>query len=89
MMAEPPSREQFPVVITKGHASVKPYRVRKRGKDHYCVTYRSTEGRQRRMFSNLEVARREANNAAHTLSIGDLHALKLTGTEREFYVAAR
>lgn len=78
----------FPLIIKKGHASVKIYRVENRGKKMFTVSYRSPAGRQRRMFADLEAARREANTVAANLAGGDLEALKLTGRERQLYVAA-
>lgn len=81
-------KSEFPVVITKGHASVKIYRTENRGKAMFTLAYRSPAGRQRRMFADLENARREANTVAANLAGGDLEALKLTGRERQLYVAA-
>ena len=81
-------RLRFPQTVTKGHASVKIYRVENRGKEMFTVSYRSPAGRQRRMFADYETARREANNIAAHLAGGDLEALKLTGRERQLYVAA-
>lgn len=81
-------RTPFPQTIKKGHASVKIYRVVNRGKEMFTVVHQSPTGRQRRMFAELETARREANNIAAHLAGGDLEALKLTGRERQLYVAA-
>jgi integrase len=83
-----PSHNTFPQIVTKGHASVKIYRNENRGKEMFTVSYRSPAGRQRRNFSDLETARREANNVAAHLAGGDLEALKLSGRERQLYVAA-
>ena len=86
MQKEP--RTAFPLTVKKGHASVKIYRVENRGREMFTVSYRSPSGRQRRMFADLDTARREANSIAVNLAGGDLEALKLTGRERQLYVAA-
>jgi len=84
-----PVQSEFPVRITKGHAVVNVYRVRNRDKANYTVAYQSgTGGRQRKTFADLETAKREAHNIAAKLADGDLQALKLTGAERQIYVAA-
>ncbi len=82
------TKPAFPLVIKKGHASVKIYRTENRGKEMFTVSYPSPAGRQRRMFAGLDAARREANNLAAHLAGGDLEAMKLTGRERQLYVAA-
>src|SRR5205814_309038 len=62
--------------------------VKNRGKTHYCVSYVKTTGRERKNFADLAKAREEAATIAHNLAGGDLEALKLTGRERQIYVAA-
>jgi integrase len=79
---------QFPISVKKGHATVKIYRVKNRDRTHYTVSYVTTNGRARRSFADLELARTEATTVAHNLAGGDLEALKLTGRERQMYVAA-
>ena len=69
--------DEFPMVIQKGHAVVTIYRMKHRDGFTYAVTYRSPTGRVKQSFKDLEAARREANNKAHQLSVGDLEALKL------------
>ena len=86
MQKEP--KAAFPVTIKKGHATVKIYRMKQRGGWNYAVTYVSPTGRMKRNFSDLELARREAATVAYSLAGGDLEALKLTGRERQLYVAA-
>ena len=80
---------QFPIPIKKGHATVKIYEVRNRDKMNYTVAYvDGPNGRKRKTFADLELAKREANTIAAKLADGDLQALKLTGADRQIYVAA-
>lgn len=83
-----PSPSTFPLTVKKGHAVVKIYRMKLRDGFNYAVTYVTPTGRVKRNFADLELARREAATIAHTLAGGDLEALKLTGRERQLYVAA-
>jgi integrase len=87
IMKEQP-KDKFPVTVKKGHASVKIYKVRNRFKTNYCVSYIGATGRQRRNFANLDLAKREAANIAQNLADGDMEALKLTGEQKQIYVAA-
>ncbi len=80
--------DTFPLIISKGHASVKIYKGTNRGKDIFTLSYVTASGRQRENFMDLEEARREANTRAALLAQGDLEALKLTGRERQIFVAA-
>jgi len=82
------TQDEFPMTIKKGHAVAKIYRVKNRGLVNYCVSYISANGRQRRNFADLNLAKREAANIAQTLADGDMEALKLTGAERQIYVEA-
>ena len=86
MQKEP--KASFPVTIKKGHATVKIYRMKQREGWNYAVAYISPSGRIKRNFADLDLARREAATIAHNLAGGDLEALKLTGRERQLYVAA-
>lgn len=79
---------QFPQQVKKGHATVKIYKVKNRDRTHYCVSYVAAGGRKRRNFADLESARREANTIAHNLMAGDLEALKITGQQKQMFVAA-
>jgi integrase len=83
-----PAQTEFPITVKKGHATVKIYQVKNRSNVNYCVSYIGPNGRQRRNFANLDLAKREATNIAQTLADGDLEALKLTGAERQIYVEA-
>ena len=80
--------EEFPLIIKKGSASVKVYRMKQRDGWNYAVAYVTPSGRIKRNFSDLDVAKREAGTIVHNLAGGDLEALKLTGRERQLYVAA-
>jgi integrase len=82
------NEDEFPMILKKRGATVKIYEVKNRDAVNYCVTYISATGRQRRNFSDLDLAKREAANIAQTLADGDLEALKLTGAERQIYVEA-
>jgi integrase len=82
------SVEKFPITVRKGHAVVKIYRVKNRDALAYCVSYVSPNGRQRRNFADLGLAKREAASLAQHLADGDMEALKLTGQERQIYVEA-
>jgi len=76
---------EFPITVKK---TVKIYRVKNRERTHYTVSYVTPKGRQRRSFNDLELAKREAANIAQHLADGDMEALKLTGREKQIYVAA-
>src|SRR4030095_4060390 len=80
--------DTFPLLITKGHASVKIYSTQNRGKKLYCLTYVGPTGRTRQNFAELEEAKREANTKVANLSKGDIEGAKLTGQDRQLFVAA-
>jgi integrase len=81
---------QFPISIRKGHAVVKIYAVKNRDTVNYTVAYMTAaNGRKRKTFADLELAKREAHNIAAKLATDDLDALKLTGADRQMYVAAK
>jgi integrase len=84
----PKVKDKFPITVKKGHAMVKIYRVKNRNAHYYCVSYVSPQGRQRRNFAELDLAKREANTVAQHLADGDIEALKLTGREKQIYVEA-
>src|SRR6266571_301978 len=79
---------EFPILVKKGHATVKVYEVKNRKTTNYTVAYISATGRQRRTFADLDLAKREATNIAENLADGDMEALKLTGREKQIYVEA-
>lgn len=86
-MKEQP-KDKFPITVKKGRASVKIHRVKNRDALYYCVSYVGPQGRQRRNFADLAVAKREANNSAQHLAGGDMEAFKLRGREKQIYVEA-
>ncbi|MEO6871119.1 MAG: hypothetical protein ABI233_02740, partial [Chthoniobacterales bacterium] len=78
------------MTIKKGHASVKIYEVKDRERTNYTVSYMTAaSGRKRKTFAKLALAKEEAARIAQHLADGDLEALKLTGEERQLYVAAQ
>src|SRR5436309_15479459 len=84
------AKEKFPIIVRKGHASVKIYEVKNRDRVNYTVSYMTAvNGRVRKTFADLELAKREANNIALNLAEGDLEALKLTGSDKQIYVEAK
>jgi integrase len=80
--------KQFPMTIQKGHAVVKIYRVKDRDDFNYTVAYNKASGRVKKTFADLQLAKREADKVAHSLAVGDVEALKLTGREKQIYVEA-
>ena len=48
----------------------------------------AVNGRVRKTFADLALAKKEASNIAPNLAEGDLEALKLTGREKQIYVDA-
>jgi integrase len=82
------TRDRFPITVKKGHATVKIYQVKNRDRTNYTVSYVAANGRKRRNFADLDLAKREAGIIAQSLSDGDMEALKLTGREKQIYVAA-
>jgi hypothetical protein len=83
--------EQFPIIIKKGFAIVKIYRItnRKR-KDYvtYTVSYPSPNGRARRDFRDLPEAKREANVIARSILGFDAQRLNLSGDDARHYSQA-
>src|SRR5262245_4088056 len=80
--------ERFPIIIQKGHAVVKIYRVKDRDRFNYTVVYKKPTGRVKKTFAEFELAKREASSTAGRLAVGDLESLKLTGADRQRYVEA-
>ena len=80
--------ETFPLIIKKGHNHVKIYEGENRGKPLYTLSYLTASGRKRENFSDLDAAKRTAHSRVATLAQGDMEALRLTGRERQLYVAA-
>jgi integrase len=81
--------EKFPVLIKRGSVTVKIYAGKNRGKAFFTLTWVEANGRRRETFMDLGEARREGAAKAEALAKGDIDALKLTGSERAHFVAAR
>jgi integrase len=94
--------ETFPIEIKRGSAMVKIYKSEHRGEALFTITYMgpddSRPGKLKRQKENfkgekngegaLTRARRAAGERADKLAIGDLQAVRMTGAERQLYVAA-
>ena len=63
-------KDKFPMLVKKGHATVKIYEVQNRDRKNYTVSYIDSTGRQRRNFADLELAKREAAKVADDLNKG-------------------
>src|SRR6266446_4398280 len=84
-----PACDRFPLIVKKGSSVVKVYQVKNRDREKYTVAYMTAvNGRVRKTFADLALAKKEASNIAPNLAQGDLEALKLTGRERQIYVDA-
>jgi len=82
--------DRFPMIVRKGHATVKIYEVTNRDRKNFTVTYlTAADGRVRKTFADLGLAKQEAENIALNLNSGDLEALKLTGGDKQVYTEAQ
>jgi integrase len=89
-VAQEQAPDRFPMIVRKGHASVKVYEVKNRDRVNYTVSYMTAmNGRVRKTFADLALAKREANKIALNLAKGDLEVLKLTGQDKQVYVEAK
>ncbi len=82
-------KDTFPLIIKKGHASVKIYRGQNRGKDLFTLAFQTPSGRRRQFFASLDDAKREANTKVANLAQGDVEGAKLNGQDRVMFVAAQ
>ena len=82
------SKPKFPKVIKRGHTTVKIYLTPVKGYPQYTVVHYFGGQRQRRMFSNLELAITEAETIATKLSAGELNVLELRNEDRLSYARA-
>jgi integrase len=82
------SKPKFPKVIKRGHTTVKIYLTPVKGYPQYTVVHYFGGQRQRRMFSNLELALTEAETIATKLSAGELDVLQLRNEDRLAYTRA-
>jgi len=84
-----PACDRFPLIVKKGSSIVKVYQVKNRHRVNYTVAYMTGgNGRVRKTFADLALAKKEASNIALNLAEGDLEALKLTGREKQVYADA-
>ena len=81
--------DEFPIVIKRGYATVKIYRIKNRDKTLYTLAYASPRGRVRENVSNLAKARRQAGAIAGRLTREEAHVLELNGEDKQIYVSAR
>ena len=82
------SKMKFPKIIKQGHTLVKIYRTPVKGYPQYTVVHYLGDQRQRRMFSDLQLAITEAETIASKLSAGELNVLELRNEDRLAYVRA-
>ena len=76
-------------VAKKRNVDIPVYTIKRgRPNEHHVVGYYEDGQRHRRFFSDLEKAKAEANIIAEKLSQGDLEAIRLTGLDRQVYLAA-
>jgi integrase len=83
------TRDEFPLIVKKRGATVKIYEVKNRDAVNYCVAYIGPDGRQRRNFADLDIAKREAANFADKLAGFDAGALRLNGNDALKYQEAQ
>jgi integrase len=86
-----PTSEHFPIVIKKGFATVKIYRITNRKRKNYVtytVSYPSPNGRARCDFADLAEAKREANIKARSILGFDAQRLNLSGDDARHYSQA-
>ena len=82
-------KEEFPLTVKRGFATVIIYKTVNRGKPLYTLAYPSPEGKRVRVnFSDLAEAKREAEARVSLLAQGEVEALKLTGADRQIFVSA-
>jgi integrase len=75
------SKPKFPVVVKRGHTTVKIYLTPYRGSDGFTVVHYVGTKRQRKLFSDFGLAKLEAERIANTLSAGELKASQLTNED--------
>jgi hypothetical protein len=76
-------------VASKGNVKIPVYTIKPGCRnEHHTVCYYEGGQRQRRYFSNMEKAKAEAVIIAEKISKGDLEAIRLTGIDRQRYMAA-
>jgi integrase len=82
------SKPKFPITVKRGHTVVKIYLTPSRGCEAFTVSYYLGDKRQRVTFSDLGLAKTEAETVANKLSNGEVDVLTLTSGDRLTYVRA-
>lgn len=78
-------KEDFPLVVKAGSASVKIYREEKASGTYYRVGFYLGSKRKWEHCATLEQAKTEAEAKAKQLSRGDMDALQISGNDRLIY----
>ena len=82
-------KSEFPIIVSRGSARVRVYRVVNRGRNIFTVAYRGTDGKRvRTTRSSLGAAKMEAERVATSIANGEIKALSLSNTDRAIYVRA-
>jgi len=82
------SKPKFPITVKRGHTVVKIYLTPSRGCEAFTVSYYLGDKRQRVTFSDLGLAKTEAETVANKLSNGEVDVLTLSSGDRLAYVRA-
>ncbi|MEI6194971.1 MAG: site-specific integrase [Verrucomicrobiota bacterium] len=82
------SKPKFPIAVKRGHITVKIYKTPTRGCKSFTVVHHLGDKRQRRYFTNLDLAVTAAETTANALSTGELNVLELKNDDRLSYVRA-
>lgn len=82
-------QERFPQKIKRGSAVVKIYYTPSRGRDFYTVSYWLGTQRKRLTFSELAVARSEAERVATQLAVGDVDLAQISRSDWACYLRAK
>ena len=78
-----------PIVLTNGQHEIKIYTVQNRGRSVFQLSYYEGGHRERKTFSKLSVARREAKLVLGRLAVNGHDAAELTTADMESYVVAK
>src|SRR5688572_5357957 len=81
-------KPKFPMIVKRGHMIVKIYKTPSNKCDQFTVSFYLGRDRQRKTFSDLELAVTEAETTASKLSQGELNVLELRNADRLSYVRA-
>ena len=80
---------EFPIIIKRGYATVKIYRITNRGRVLYTLAYASPHGRVRENVTDLAKAKRMAASIADKLTREEAHVLEINGEDKQIYVSAK